>query len=133
MTSVGVANPDILPGLLSGFLLFGRINGREFRRFMMRKLMTVKMPDGSVWGVPVSIIARSRAAHYASEFDGDVMRSLAEDTLPLFEEDDYAIEDWAKNNMNWSDFDGHQVRVYDAPPPDFQGAWMNGDTGYVDE
>ena len=98
----------------------------------MHKLMTVQMPDGSKWGVPIEMIARSRATHYASEFDGDIERSLAEDTLPLFEKSDYAIEDWAKNNMNWSDFDGHQVKVEDAPTPDFQEAWMNGETGYVD-
>lgn len=98
----------------------------------MHKLMTVKMPDGSKWGVPVEMIARNRATHYASEFNGDVERSLVEDTLPFFEQSDYAIEDWAKNNMSWSDFDGHQVKVSDAPPPDFQHAWMNGETGYAD-
>ena len=98
----------------------------------MHKLMTVEMPDGSKWGVPVEMIARSRATHYASEFGGDVEASLAEDTLPLFESEDYEIEDWAKNNMNWSDFDGHQVKTSDAPPLDFQEAWMSGATGYVD-
>lgn len=97
----------------------------------MHKLMTVKMPDGSKWGVPVEMIARSRATHYASEFGGDVERSLAEDTIPMFEASDYEIKDWAKNQMNWSDFDGHQVKVVDAPTPDFQEAWMRGETGFV--
>ena len=97
----------------------------------MHKLMTVEMPDGSKWGVPVEMIARSRATHYAHEFDGDVERSLAEDTTPLFESDDYEIQDWAVNNMNWEDFDGHQVKVESAPTPDFQEAWMNGDKGFV--
>lgn len=98
----------------------------------MKKLMTVKMNDGSTWGVPVSMIALDRAKHYASEFGGDVERSLHEDTFPLFEKDDYAIEDWASNNMNWSDFDGHQVKVAEAPPINFQEAWMDGEFGYVD-
>ncbi len=98
----------------------------------MHKLMTVEMPDGSKWGVPVEMIARNRAAHYAKrEFDGDVERSLAEDTIPLFEEDDYEIQDWAVNNMNWCDFDGHQVKVSDAPTPDFQDAWLSGEKGFV--
>jgi hypothetical protein len=96
----------------------------------MHKLMTVEMPDGSKWGVPVEMIARNRAAHYAHEFDGDVERSLTEDTMPLFEVDDYEVEDWAMNNMNWSDFDGHQVKVADAPEPDFQEVWINGEKGY---
>ena len=98
----------------------------------MHKLMTILMPDGSKWGVPVEMIARSRAKCWAHEFDGDIERSLAEDTIPLFESEDYEIGEWAKNNMNWSDFDGHQVKVAEALPPDFQEAWMNGETGYVE-
>lgn len=97
----------------------------------MHKLMTVKMPDGSIWGVPVEMIARNRAAHYASEFGDSLERSLAEDTIPLFEQSDYEIQDWAVNNMNWSDFNGHQVKVADAPEPDFQEAWMSGEKGFA--
>lgn len=96
----------------------------------MHKLMTVKLPDGSVWGVPVEMIARNRAAHYAHEFGGDVERSLAEDTMPLFEFDAYEIKDWAANQMNWSDFNGHQIKLRNAPPPDFQDAWMSGEKGF---
>jgi hypothetical protein len=99
----------------------------------MRKLMTVEMPDGSKWGVPVEMIARNRATHYASEFNNDVERSLAEDTLPLFESDEYEIADWAVNQMNWRDFDGHQVKVSEAPAPDFQEAWMSGNKGFCDD
>lgn len=98
----------------------------------MKKYMTVEMPDGSKWGVPVEMIAFDRAQHYAREFDGDIDRSLEEDTTPLFEADDYAIQDWAISNMNWSDFNGHQVKLADAPEPDFQDAWMSGDKGFSD-
>lgn len=98
----------------------------------MNKYMTVKMDDGSVWGVPVEMIANHRAKHYAHEFGGDVAQSLKEDTLPLFEEDSYEIEDWAVNNMNWSDFDGHQVKISEAPAPDFQEAWMNGEKAFCE-
>ena len=98
----------------------------------MKKYMTVIVSDGSTWGVPVEMIARDRAANYADEFDGDIERSLSEDTLPLFEDDDYQIQDWAVNNMNWSDFDGHQVKIADAPAPDFQEAWIDGDKGFSD-
>jgi len=96
----------------------------------MYTMMTVEMQDGSTWGVPVAMIARNRAAHYANEFGGDIERSLAEDTIPLFEHPG-EILDWAVNNMNWSDFDGRQVKVTDAPAPDFQDAWMSGKKGFV--
>ena len=98
----------------------------------MKRLMTVEMPDGSKWGVPIEMIARNRAAHYADEFDGDVDASMAEDTVPLFDVDEYEIQDWAVNNMNWSDFDGHQVKVSEAPPPDFQLAWMEGEKDFIE-
>lgn len=91
----------------------------------MIRLMTITMSDGSVWGVPVDMIARNRAEFYAGEFGG-VERSLAEDTLPLFAADDYAIEDWAVSQMNWSDFDGHQVKISGALSPDFLDEWMSG-------
>ncbi len=51
----------------------------------MKLIMTVTMPDGSKFGVPVAMIARNRAEHYAHEFGGDVERSLAEDTVPMFD------------------------------------------------
>ena len=92
----------------------------------MHKYMTVEMPDGSKWGVPVMMIAENRATRYASEFGGSIERSLAEDTIPLFEASDYEIIDWAGNNMNWADFDGHQYKIAEAPKPDFQEAWMSG-------
>ena len=91
-----------------------------------RKMLSVEMPDGSEWGVPVEMIARHRAMHYAHEFGGDVEHSLAFDTLPLFESDDYLIKDWAENNMNWDDFEGHQFKLSDDTPPDFQRGWVNG-------
>lgn len=91
----------------------------------MSKYLVVQMNDGSEWGVPVELIARDRAKHYSHEFDGDVEKSLSEDTNPLFEDDAYEIQDWAVNNMNWSDFKGHQIRIKEASEPDFQEAWMS--------
>lgn len=98
---------------------------------MMKKYMTIELPDGSIWGVPTEMIAKNRATYYAPrEFNGDVELSLAEDTIPLFEEDEYEIADWAVGNMNWSDFNGHQVKLKDANDQDFQEAWMSGKKGH---
>lgn len=96
----------------------------------MHKYMTVEMPDGSVWGVPVEMIAIDRARHYAKEFGGDVERSMADDTVPLFDADEYEIKDWAANNMDWSDFDGHKVMISEAPAPDFEEGWARGAKGF---
>lgn len=82
--------------------------------------------------MPVDMIARNRAAHYAHEFGGDVERSLAEDTMQMFESDDYEIHDWAVNNMNWDDFKGHQLKLSDASPVDFQDGWLSGEKEVVE-
>lgn len=100
----------------------------------MTKYLRVTMPDGSRWDVPVEAIARNRAANYASEFGGDIDKSLEEDTLPLFEEDPYEVEDWAANNMNWSDVDSIAQRAPDSPKPkvDYEEGWINGEKKVVE-
>jgi len=92
-----------------------------------QKMLHVTMPDGSVWGVPVSVIAHDRAKYYASEFEGDITQSLNEDTLPLFEESPYEVQDWACNNMNWSDVATHAKQITPAPPVDMEEGWANGE------
>lgn len=92
----------------------------------MYKYLTVEMPDGSRWGVPVAMIAKNHADHHASEFGGDAKRSLIEGTLPLFESDHNEIIDWGQNNMDWADFDGYQVKLTEAPEPNFQDVWQTG-------
>lgn len=96
---------------------------------LKRTYLTMQVSDGSTWGVPVEMIARNRATHYAHEFGGDIERSLAEDTIPLFNESDYDIQDWAVNNMNWSDFTGHQVKLLEGTGIDFEEAWMECEKG----
>ena len=90
------------------------------------KYLQVTLSDGSKWAVPVDIVAQNRAKYYAHEFGDDIKRSLDEDTLPLFNGSPYDVQDWATNNMNWSDFEGHRIKTKEAPMPDFQEEWVNG-------
>jgi len=91
----------------------------------MSKSLFVTMPDESVWAVPVEVIALNRATYYAKEYGGDVKWSLAEDTQPLFEQDPFEVEDWAANNMNWSDVVEHAVMVKKGEV-DYDEGWANG-------
>ena len=96
------------------------------------KFLRITMPDQSKWDVPVMLIARNRADHYKSEFGDDIERSLAEDTIPLFDSDDYEIEDWASNNMNWDEVKEHAVRAEDGEV-DYQEGWVNGEKEIVEK
>lgn len=96
-------------------------------------LYVVTMPDGTRWGIPVSVIARHRAENYADEFDGDVERSLAEDTYPLFDESRFEIRDWAANNMNWSDVKPCAMQLPTAEiEVDYEDGWCNGEYNIVE-
>lgn len=92
----------------------------------LHKQYVTTMPDGSRWAVPVSIIAAHRAKHYAHEFGGDIEKSLSEDTGPLFDDDDYEIEDWAQNNMSWKDVETSAVQIK-GTECDYEEGWTNGD------
>jgi hypothetical protein len=91
------------------------------------KKYQVEMPDGSVWQVPVSLIAQDHAEYYAKVDNVDFDVSLRENTIPMFE-DEYEIRDWATNNMDWDDVK-HMARQVKAPNDsvDYQEGWMNGD------
>ena len=93
------------------------------------KYLTVKQSDGSVWGVPVEMIARNRAEFYAHLHGNNVEQSLQNNTVPLFVSDPDEISYWAIQKMRWSDFDGHQVQLSPPEPVDFQKGWLSGEKG----
>ncbi|MBU0705044.1 MAG: hypothetical protein KKC18_14385 [Chloroflexi bacterium] len=97
----------------------------------MPKYMLIKMPDGSEWAVCVSTIAGHRAAAFAHEFDGSTTKSLDEDTLPLFSEDNRAISDWAENNMGWAHFAGFQILIRPSEA-DYDDGLTNGEKRFVE-
>lgn len=99
------------------------------------KFLKVTMPDDSKWKVPVRIIAEHRARYYANKEHVTLEQSLKFDTLLLFEEDEYEIEDWASNNMDWRDVEKYAVRVRakDLSDEDLQEGWVNGAKEIVEE
>ena len=102
-------------------------------RAVMEKYLRVTFRNGERYDIPVSVIARDRASCYAFEFNGDIEQSLKEDTLPLFDECDYEIEDWAVNNMNWSEVVQYARRVdtLSMTAMEYQEGWMNGEKEIV--
>lgn len=93
------------------------------------RYLRVTMTDGSVWEVPVSVIAKSREKSYREMGRHDLSDPENSDLLAAEferEADDYDIADWAGNNMNWSDVKDVAVQVSPPPPPNFEEGWMNG-------
>ena len=98
----------------------------------------ITMPDDSKWKIPVSVIAEHRAKYYYYAAKGRAIdsgtsfddigweKSHLPLTVDLFEADDYEAEDWAKNNMNWSDVESHAECV-EKGNVHYEDGWRNGD------
>ena len=88
--------------------------------------LRVEMSDGSLWDVPVQVIADDRDDNYKNDKE-DTIGFIRDGTL-----DAYEIEDWAANNMNWSDVQRYAVKTGAQPKKvDFQDGWINGEKRIV--
>ena len=82
----------------------------------MIKFYQVKMPNGETWRVPLSVIEKS-----VIDCFGELPSYMAEgDHI----DHDYA-EEWAQNNMNWSDVKEHAELV--ERDVDYEDYWCNGE------
>ena len=97
----------------------------------MKKYLLVEMSDFSVWRVPVQVIADSMTDCYVEECGEDREKAKAE-TEQLFTENEYEIEDWAANNMDWDEVKAHAVQVK-AGEGDYQEGWINGNKCVTDD
>lgn len=80
---------------------------------ILKKRYYIKMSDGAVYAIPMIEIAMDRAEKLMSQFDDDLAIAL-EDTLVLFEKDESKIEQWAKEQIDWSEIQGHAVLITPA-------------------
>ena len=85
------------------------------------KCIKITFTNGEAWGVPRSIIARSRANHYADK--GEDYETTFNETL----HDINKLTDWFQNNMNWEDFSDELVLLETNDPTfDYQEEFQNG-------
>lgn len=85
----------------------------------MKPFTQIAFTSGPVFEIPTDVIAKNRAATmremHADEFptESDAMR----DTVEYFTDDNAMIEDWARNNMNWSTDLEPSARLIRFTPP----------------
>ncbi len=98
-----------------------------YKRTPTDAMFRVEMGDLSKWDVPVQVIADSRDEFYLED-EEDTIGSIRAGSLS-----DSEINDWAGNEMNWSD-----VREYAIPVPvtqqkkiNWQEGWTNGEKEIV--
>lgn len=99
----------------------------------MKRIYTVTMSNGDVYGIPAEIIAENRADFYQKYGGGDY-RSNMETTMKWFDTHNHKFADWAKRNMDWADVKDKAILMGQADiVVDFQDGWVNGDYGFIEE
>lgn len=98
------------------------------------KFLKVTMPDDSKWKIPIRVIAEHRARYFGNKYKYTFERAL-ENTLELFEEDEYEVEDWCENSMDWSDVSKYAEKIKDKglTIEDLEEGWLNGEKEIVEE
>lgn len=82
----------------------------------------ITMPNGDVYSVPLSCIAESYSNYYGMK---------TEEVIDHFTHVHYVAEEWAKNNMNWSDVADY-AKLELRGEVDFQEGWCNGEAEITD-
>ena len=87
---------------------------------VIAKKLILTSPEGDEWSISVQRIIAHRAGVYGNTDEA------YKKTFELFESDDFEIEDWAVNNMNWSDVKEHAVKVKECKM-DMETVWCEGE------
>lgn len=99
-----------------------------YKRTPTSAVYRVEMDDGSKWDVPVQVIADSRDENYRED-EEDTVGFIRAGSLSAAE-----IQDWAGNNMNWSDVAEYATRAVVPPKKvDWEDGWANGEKEIVGE
>lgn len=87
------------------------------------------MPDGSKWDVPVHLIAHDRAKYYG---DNSNPEDSYDDEYAFAIDNEEVLQDWAENNMDWSDVRPQAIKVEAASEVDYDDGWVNGEKDFVE-
>ena len=99
-----------------------------YKRTPTTASLNVTMEDGSVYSIPVQIIADNRDEYYFKEHkdEEDTIKYIRNKSL-----DSYNIKGWATNNMDWKDVSEYAEKVDCSKGVDFQEGWINGEKEIV--
>ena len=87
-----------------------------YKRTPTKAVLIVQFQNGEKWSVPAQIVADSRDENYKDEKE-DTIGFIKAGTLEEFD-----LEDWAANNMNWEDVSPYAMKIEEASEPfDYRG------------
>lgn len=99
---------------------------------MKNKYLKVRFANGDLFEVPARVIAENRANYYA-DLDGyDLNSNEWEAEIISALNDDFEIEDWAANNMEWRELEPYAKRIDSDEEFDYEDGWTDADVELTD-
>ena len=98
---------------------------------MKEKCLKVRFANGDLFAIPARIIAEDRATYYA-DLDGyEVNSNEWEAEIITALNDEFEIEDWAGNEMNWDQLEPYAVKI-NTGEFDYEDGWSDADIELTD-
>lgn len=88
----------------------------------MKPFLRVTFPNGYVFNVPVAVIVEDYATYHHRTDPARTLEQCASEARQMFDASEFALVDWAKNNMNWNDLAPH-ARMVAFRGTDLQRTW----------
>jgi hypothetical protein len=99
---------------------------------MKEKCLKVRFSNGDMFEIPARVIAENRANYYA-DLDGyEINSNEWEAEIISALNDEFEIEDWAANNMNWNELAPYARRIDSDKEFDYDDGWTDADIELTD-
>jgi hypothetical protein len=94
---------------------------------LLASLLTIDMPDGYTYGIPIEIIVRKHASlNVKSQDESEIVSAMREITIPKFSNGHKSIHEWARTNMTWNEvLENAVILKRNKVDFDMEGTWVN--------
>jgi len=93
----------------------------------MKKSVKIIFPNGDIFYVPARVIAENRADYYSTVDGYEIGSNEWQSEVDLGINSEFEIEDWMRNNMNWSDLEPYATKEEEYDEMDYDDNYEEAD------
>jgi len=93
----------------------------------MKRCVKIIFPNGDIFYVPAQFISENRADYYSTVDGYEIGSNDWQAEVDFALNSDFEIEDWMRNNMNWSDLEPYATKEEEFEDMDYDDSWTDVD------
>jgi hypothetical protein len=94
---------------------------------MKDRNIKIRFPNGEIFYISGIVIAESRANYYSDIDDYEIGSSEWDAEVQFALNSEFELEDWMRNNMNWSDIEPHARKEEAEEEIDYDSLYFDAD------